>query len=86
MSIRHAKTYAKLEDDADQIMLIRPHEDGGYYWCHVHDGSVHGSSDSEYIRFTSLWDAINSAKTNGYSPITDGKTNVDLLKELGLYK
>ena len=81
MSIRHAKHY----EENDRIVLIRhDKERENYYWCNVNDGDVHGSTDSDYIRYTSLWDCIDAAKYYGYEVIVGDKTNEQILKDLGL--
>ena len=73
--IRHASKF----DETDRVILIRQEQLSGwdssevarFYWCHPSDGSPHGSTDSEYVRFNTLEEAIESATAHGFTVVKD---------------
>lgn len=71
MAIRNADNY----DTTDRTVLIREQADGQWYWSHPTSGEVHGSTDSEYVRFSSLRSACVDAHLAGYNFLFD--TNND---------
>ncbi len=72
MNIRHAKHY----EPEERTVLIRYNpERSNYYWCNVNDGDIHGSTDSNYVAFTSLCDCIDAAKHFGYEVIVGDNPN-----------
>ena len=66
--ILHANYY----DLDDRSLLVRYNQEtDSAHWAHPSDGSPHGSSDSDYVTFQNVAEAIVTAQKYGYLVIKD---------------